>query len=384
MKFAFPKPRTRKTALTRDAAAPSRRGGYLHYISKPDRIGKIQPTPPPAAVRPRKRPTRNAARDFHMANVKRLLISLAAMGLVLGGMYQFAKRAAAPRRRPPPPSRPAPAAPAVDADLLQDALRVGSTREPVGKGELIRAAVDLVDEGKQLEAQDMQEEALGKYLMAARLWPLVPDAMRLAGRIHLARGEHDRAVEALQAAIEQEPDRLDIRTELGEAFLAMGRVQPAHETLRAVLERSPNHIPAYLPFARSLVHRGRTTEARLLVRRYVEEQPDDPQGYYQLAMIEAGLGNLDAALAGLQTAMTLDPGNGTFFLEAAAAASLLSRFDLSLEYLRDAEQRENPLDVFMTLRKSAFDRLRDTEAGRAYDAELMQRARDYQEARLMQ
>ena len=384
MRIAASKSKSGRNRTTESGNPQGPRSGYLHYASKPDVTGASKAAAQAAPARPRKRPTRNAARDFHVANLKRLLVSLATMGLVLAGMYQFAKRAAAPRRRPDPPVRSAPAAPDVDADLLQDTLLAGSARGPTSKGELIRAAVDLVDEGKRLESQGLPEEALGKYLMAARLWPPVPDAMRLAGRIYMARGEHDRAVEALQAAMDQEPERLDIRTELGEAFLEMGRAQPAHETLRAVLERSPDYLPAYLPFARSLAQRGRASEAFLLVNRYLEETPDDAEGFYQLAMIEAGRGHLEEALAALETAVTLNPGNGALHMEAAAAAALLQRFDQALAFLREAERRESPLDVFVTLRKTAFDQFRRTEAGRAYDAELMQRAREAQEAQMLQ
>lgn len=346
--------------------------GYLHRDSKPNLPGLLaEPSPKPAA-RLRKRIDRNPMKEFYATNIKRLVLSLGAMLLVLFVVYQVAKRAAVPKPRAAPRSAPARQAAPKPAPGTEETLDAESS--PVSKGEIIRSAVDMVKEGMLLEAAEQVDQALVKYQTAARLWPPVPDAMRLTARIHARRGEYDHAVLALQRALEQEPDRLDLQTELGRCQLELGRIPQAHEVLKKVLETDPTHRAAYVPYARCLAARGNVDDARRLIRHYLESAPGDADAHYQLAMLEASSKDFERSLASLETAIRLKPGQAVLHREAAAAAALLGQLEGALAHLAQAEQASQPAEILVTFRQPAFDALRATQEGRAYEQQLVERA----------
>lgn len=92
-----------------------------------------------------------------------------------------------------------------------------------------------------------------------------------------------------------------------EQLMKNGHSAEALELADIGIERNPRN--ARLRFARTvaLERLGRTTEAAAGLRSLIAEYPEIPEPYNNLAVIEAGMGNLTEALGLLEKALLLNP-----------------------------------------------------------------------------
>lgn len=137
---------------------------------------------------------------------------------------------------------------------------------------------------------------------------------------HLAAGELASAYVYLVTAIEVAP-RLDYAwTNLGVLYQRNGQMQAAEAALRHALRLDRRNTSAMSNLARLLRAGGDAEESSALVRRLQRLQRRNP--YYQFALAEQAehRGELDAALAHLDRAIELKPGERLFYDRAAAIA----------------------------------------------------------------
>ena len=91
---------------------------------------------------------------------------------------------------------------------------------------------------KQTGDTAIRDEALRAYDQASKLDPTIVNAWAGAGRIRLARGEHDKALTAFEAALARDPANPDLPYGIGMAYAALDDRARAIEWLaRAVAAR---------------------------------------------------------------------------------------------------------------------------------------------------
>jgi len=66
-----------------------------------------------------------------------------------------------------------------------------------------------------------------------------------AGRAHLEAGEYEKAISALESAVEQSPDNSDAHFLLGQAYNQTGKLLEAADEFRAVLKINPESAAAH-------------------------------------------------------------------------------------------------------------------------------------------
>jgi tetratricopeptide (TPR) repeat protein len=108
----------------------------------------------------------------------------------------------------------------------------------------------------------------GVWHDTGRLWAHAVTATPRCVRCHVSRanwlaeqGQPEAAIEHYERALELDPARIDLRTNVGLALMRLGRPADAIPHYEAALERVPDRVAARLSLATALVASGRLSEA---------------------------------------------------------------------------------------------------------------------------
>ncbi len=156
------------------------------------------------------------------------------------------------------------------------------------------------------------DEAIASFRRAAEARPADPTAADNLGVAFHRAGLLDSALAAYQAAVRLQPAYIKAYVDMGYAFLDLGNASAAESAAREALLREPNHAGALLLLGRAAEAQGRREEALQHYRRSIQAEPQ-PNALLHAALLQAELGDLDAAQASLQQAAALEPDNATFY-----------------------------------------------------------------------
>jgi tetratricopeptide (TPR) repeat protein len=95
--------------------------------------------------------------------------------------------------------------------------------------------------------------------------------------------DYEEAITTYKNAVKWDPDNIELRLQLVEAYQSEGRWQAAENELHRILDKNPNHIPALTLLAESYSDDYFPGQARKLWRRILELEPDNPVALQQLA-----------------------------------------------------------------------------------------------------
>lgn len=104
----------------------------------------------------------------------------------------------------------------------------------------------------------------------------------------------------------------------GAAGDVAARFQQQVEALEAQLAAAPSDRGLVVRLAQLLHDGHRVADALPLYRRAMELDPSDPQPFYDLASVHAGLGDWDAAAAVLEERLDQDPGDAVALYDLGA------------------------------------------------------------------
>lgn len=123
----------------------------------------------------------------------------------------------------------------------------------------------------------------------------------------VGKGDLQVAKATLAKALEIRPK--DHRAKLLRAELSFKEqaYADAEKDCREVLQASPNQFQANLILGRALVGQGKLNEASAVFQGMTQQQPQNPQGYYQLGIVQRLQKNDSAALANFEKALALNP-----------------------------------------------------------------------------
>jgi tetratricopeptide (TPR) repeat protein len=148
--------------------------------------------------------------------------------------------------------------------------------------------------------------------VVARLSRVAPDeaeGYRILARAALDRGDSRGAAEALGEAARRDPWDFEARIHLGAIHERGGRHAAALEAYREILARDPDHEEALLGVARVSLAQGDDAVAREYVQRLVDSAPDGHRARKRAAIAYAAARRYREALALLDEATRLAPGD---------------------------------------------------------------------------
>lgn len=137
-----------------------------------------------------------------------------------------------------------------------------------------------------------------------------PESARLHGALGSAvlRLNREEAIDEFNTSLHLEPNNAPLLVTLGDVLSGgMGQVEPAIQAYKKALELIPNMAQAKKGLARLTSYQEKAQRDAEALRVTVAQNPDKASLLYRLGVAEARAGNLDAAIAELHRATTLEP-----------------------------------------------------------------------------
>lgn len=136
-----------------------------------------------------------------------------------------------------------------------------------------------------------------------------------AGNAFTKNGHYAEAVEEYEAALELDPENVDVMSNLGVAYYQLGQPSMAIDMYNRALAIAPEDAGIYSNLAAAYVQLYEpdgTTEplemAREQYQKAVEIAPDLAEGHYGLGVVHALLGQIDEAVAAFERFQEVDKG----------------------------------------------------------------------------
>lgn len=124
---------------------------------------------------------------------------------------------------------------------------------------------------------------------------------------HVRRGELDKAISVLDAAIQQDGDARDVLFERARLLAARLRYEPAAADLRRLLRGDDGNAELLTLLGSVLMRNERLRDAIEPLRRAVESDPQRAEAHYYLGETHNRLNEHVKALASYESAVALDP-----------------------------------------------------------------------------
>lgn len=183
---------------------------------------------------------------------------------------------------------------------------------------------------------DATAEALVLLDMLNNVYP--PSAMVefLRARAHLMKGNEASASEAIDRALELQPDTREALVLQGRLRLSQGRFQEVANSMESFLRRHPGDLEMTLLLAEAERRRGKATAAAVALAEIADPPESYVRWHLERGLVSRSLGNNEDARSALEKAQTLEPAN------LLATAELVSLDVLAKDYdsaLRRAEKQ---------------------------------------------
>jgi len=225
------------------------------------------------------------------------------------------------------------------SDLPEPALSEGALGAPVARLErgpwlAACAAADIPDIELPVE---VEYEPLRRMVAESRAWTRMSDADALGrmGEIALALDLGDAAVDLFSAAASLGKERARWNYLLGAALQQQGRLAFAVFALGDALALDPSIGVARPRIARALFELGESDAARSEFEACLRAEPTRALGHIGLARLALARGDASSALASLDAAGALTPGDYVVWTLRSQAMASLGRAE---ESRRDAER----------------------------------------------
>lgn len=151
-------------------------------------------------------------------------------------------------------------------------------------------------------------------------------------------GHPEDAVACLERAASYAPNHSGCWALLGDIQDALGMLPEASAAARRALELAPRNPELRARLGAQLIKQARYDEARELLDQAVASAPRLAQAHYDRAVLEAILGNFDAARKGFETVLAIDPEFYSAYLHLVAIKKIPAN-DPLVARLENATQR---------------------------------------------
>ena len=147
-----------------------------------------------------------------------------------------------------------------------------------------------------------------------------------AGNNFTTAGQYAEAVEEYEAALELDPDNVDVMTNLGVAYYQLGQPSMAVDMYNKAIAIAPEDADIRSNLAASYVQQyepdGTTEPLDMALEQYqkaVELEPDLPEAHYGLGAVYMLLGQTESAITSFERFQELDKGTDPQATENAQA-----------------------------------------------------------------
>jgi tetratricopeptide (TPR) repeat protein len=154
------------------------------------------------------------------------------------------------------------------------------------------------------------EEASAIFTALANDSPAATPSLIALGQMAQARADHRAASGFFERAARRSQSPADALRRLAEARSAMGDFPAAEQAItRLLAEANTASFNGYMALGKLKRAMNDRTAAREAFQRAAEIEPKNTQPHVQIAVVELGGGHVENAVAALETALSLNPGD---------------------------------------------------------------------------
>ncbi len=179
----------------------------------------------------------------------------------------------------------------------------------------------------------------------AILWLYAKNNHRLyladQGNAAFAGRDYKKAVKLWKAAIQNDPDNVDLHIRLGKAYWRLAKWKNAEKSMASAISLSPEAPMARIELTRILLIRGNINAARNQAVKLLSISPGNPEVHVLSGDINLFENKIQKALEEYKKALLLSSGETRYLLKLAACLHALKNDKKAETYFNMARQKKN-------------------------------------------
>jgi Tfp pilus assembly protein PilF len=196
-------------------------------------------------------------------------------------------------------------------EALEDAFD-GSLREALDRNTVATLERSRPDETGARSLGGADEAMMKKLEALGYLTPDNPNALNNLGLRYQKEGEHEKAIEQFEKALEIQPNYAAALNNLGISYGSLNRLDEAERSFKRAVEINPKDIFAMNNLAVICLRTRRFNEALGYAEKALEIEPRYASAHFTLGSIHATLGRFSDAEKEFEAALEIEPGNEAF------------------------------------------------------------------------
>ena len=199
--------------------------------------------------------------------------------------------------------------------------------------------------GEILAAKREWNDALAEFDQIIAQEPNAELAHYYKGLVLFSKGEMQVAKSSLNKAIELNAGDNRARILLADISLRLRDVDSAMRLSHEVIEKSPDNYPAHSILGRAYLVKGQFAQAEEIFRRMIALQPENPQGFFQLGIVQRLIKDDDGALVSFGKALAINPQLMDVFSQVVSIhvtkkdyAGALAQCDRQIDLLKESNR----------------------------------------------
>ena len=158
-----------------------------------------------------------------------------------------------------------------------------------------------------LQQAGRDDDAIGEYRTAARLFPRDAQTHSNLGALLAAKGQRDEAVAEYDEALRLDPDLAEAHNNLGMALAAGGQSADALVQFEKAISLDPRNGEAHYNRGTALAAQGRSADAIVELKEALRLNPANAAAHNNLGILLASAGQLSSAIDEFRSALALEP-----------------------------------------------------------------------------
>jgi tetratricopeptide (TPR) repeat protein len=163
--------------------------------------------------------------------------------------------------------------------------------------------------GELYVVSDKPDMALNAFAMALKAQPNFVQAHMERGDLYFLKGDDDKAFDEYRAALKISPTFAVAQVKIGMIYESNKDVAKAESSYLAALEIDPTQVIAYNNLAWLAAEKGTNLDNALTWAKKANDIVSNPEFKDTLGWVYRARGELDLAMAVLENAVAVDPGN---------------------------------------------------------------------------
>ncbi len=188
----------------------------------------------------------------------------------------------------------------------------GPLRESLDRNSVSTLERSRPDETSARSLGEADEEMMRKLEALGYLTPDNPNALNNLGLRYQKEGDHEKAIEQFEKALEIQPNYAAALNNLGISYGSLNRLAEAERSFKRAVEINPKDIFAMNNLAVICMRTRRLDEARDYAEKALEIEPQYASAHFTLGSVYANLGRFADAEKEFEAALQIEPGNEVF------------------------------------------------------------------------